>query len=195
MAHPKQLDPTDILATAVSVLEEQGREALSLRAVAGRLGVKAPSLYHHFADKSKLEGAVVAEGHRQLLESLRRAGRDTADPEQAFRSAAAAYLRFARKHPALYFFTMGHSVPDADTSQPGKTAWNLLLDRVGALSGNPDDTSGAVAAWAFLHGFAVLEHSGRFGKSGPKEGLERGLESLIRQSLRIARNELTYPGC
>jgi AcrR family transcriptional regulator len=205
MAHPKQLDPAEILATAVGLLEEVGSDALSLRAIATRLGVKAPSLYHHFADKAKLEQAIIGEGHRLMLESLRRAGRDTADPEQSFRAVALAYLRFARKRPALYFFTMGyvsmghvsmgHDLPEADSSEAGKALWNLLLERVGALSGNPDDTSGAVAAWAFLHGFAVLEHSGRFGKSGPREGLERGLESLISQSRRMAQIIIaTTPG-
>jgi AcrR family transcriptional regulator len=193
MAHPKQLDPAEILATAVGLLEEVGREALSLRAIATRLDVKAPSLYHHFADKAKLEQAIIGEGHRQMRESLRRAGRDAADPEQSFRAVAHAYLRFARKRPALYFFTMGHDLPEADSSEAGKALWNLLLERVGALSGNPDDTSGAVAAWAFLHGFAVLEHSGRFGKSGPKEGLERGLESLISQSRRMAQFSSPLP--
>jgi len=43
----------------------------------------------------------------------------------------------------------------------------------------PDDTAAAVATWSFLHGYATLEHSGAFGASGPKGGLERGVEAFL----------------
>jgi AcrR family transcriptional regulator len=185
MAHPKQLEPAEILKTALGLLEEKGPEALSLRAIAGTLGVKAPSIYHHFGDKAALERALIAEGHVRLLEFVRRQVRSE-DPETAFREMAAAYLKFARRHPALYFFTTHDGAAGGDASAAGKELWNFLLARVGALSGDSDDTSGAVAAWAFLHGYAVLERSGRFGKSGPREGLERGLEALISCNLRLA---------
>lgn len=39
---------------ALSVIDVQGLEALSLQEVARRMGVKAPSLYHHFRDKNEL---------------------------------------------------------------------------------------------------------------------------------------------
>jgi len=184
MPHPKRLDPAAILDAALEIVEEQGSAGLSLRAVAARLDVKAPSLYNYFPDKAALEGAVIAASHRLMLETLRRHTRAD-DPETAFRQTAEAYLKLARKRPALYFFAMNHQTPGADSSPEGKLLWNFLLARVGALSGNPDDTDGAVAVWAFLHGFAVLERSGRFGKSGPKGGLARGLDALISQSLRL----------
>lgn len=179
MAHPKQIDAARILDAALQLLEEFGSAGLSLRGVAARLEVKAPSIYHYFEDRSALERGLIAEGRRLLLEWLRRHAR-VSEPEAAFREMAEAYLRFARRRPALYFFVMdfqvaGHNPP----CDPGKQLWNLVLHRVGALSGDPDDTAGAVAAWAFLHGFAVLEKSGQFGKSGPKNGFDRGLEALV----------------
>ena len=39
---------------ALAVIDARGLEALSLQEVACKLGVKAPSLYHHFADKAEL---------------------------------------------------------------------------------------------------------------------------------------------
>lgn len=59
--------------------------------------------------------------------------------------------------------------------------WNLLLKMVGEVSGDPDDTPGAVTVWSFLHGYVSLERAGRFGASGPQGGFQRGLESLIRR--------------
>jgi len=179
MAHQKQLDPEGIVQTAVQLLEEEGPEGLSLRAVAKSLGVKAPSLYNYFADKATLERAVIAQGQRLLLEFVRSRMRSLDESETAIRKLASAYVKFARRRPALYFFVMHHSVPHADATPAGKELWRLLLGRVGAITGNADDTSGAVAVWAFLHGFAVLEHSRRFGKSGPRQGFERGIGALI----------------
>lgn len=186
MAHPKQLDPEGIVQTAVKLLEEQGLEGLSLRAVAKILGVKAPSLYNYFGDKAALERAVIGEGQRLLLEFVRCRVRSVNEAETAFREMASAYVKFARRRQALYFFVMHHSVPHADATPAGKQIWRILLERVGAITGNGDDTSGAVAVWAFLHGFAVLEHSGRFGKSGPREGFERGIGALL-SGLRIEK--------
>lgn len=43
-----------IVAAAAELLDEVGIDAFSLRGVAKRLGIKAPSLYNHFTDKSDL---------------------------------------------------------------------------------------------------------------------------------------------
>jgi TetR/AcrR family tetracycline transcriptional repressor len=48
-----------IVVEALRLLNEEGLEGVSLRRLADRLGIKAPSLYHHFADKSALLAAVV----------------------------------------------------------------------------------------------------------------------------------------
>ncbi|MBP7705463.1 MAG: helix-turn-helix transcriptional regulator [Caulobacter sp.] len=43
---------------ALDVINAQGLESFSLELVARQLGVKAPSLYHHFKDKAELLGEV-----------------------------------------------------------------------------------------------------------------------------------------
>ena len=64
-------------------------------------------------------------------------------------------------------------------SKANKAIWNLLLEVVTAISGHPDDTAAAVATWSFLHGYVTLEHSNPFGVSGPKGGLEQGVEAFL----------------
>ena len=93
MAHQKQLDPEGIVQTAVQLLEEEGPEGLSLRAVAKSLGVKAPSLYNYFADKATLERAVIAQGQRLLLEFVRSRMRSLDESETAIRKLASAYVK------------------------------------------------------------------------------------------------------
>jgi AcrR family transcriptional regulator len=50
---PDDLTPRarEIVAAARAILEEGGPEALSMRAIAERLGIRAPSLYKHVPDR------------------------------------------------------------------------------------------------------------------------------------------------
>src|SRR5689334_16456765 len=55
-----------IVAAARRLLEEDGPDALSMRNVAAEIGIRAPSLYEHVADKRALESAIIAAGlHEQ----------------------------------------------------------------------------------------------------------------------------------
>jgi AcrR family transcriptional regulator len=178
MAYPKLLCSSDILKTAVAMIEQDGADALSLRAVASVLGVKAPSLYRYFPQKEALEVAVVEEIMNAMLGKMQAASA-TADPETRFRGTVDAYLRFARERFQLYTFVLQNRRPETYGSKAGKAVWNLLVEAASCVSGKPDDTAAAVATWSFLHGYASLEHSGAFGASGPKGGLERGVEAFL----------------
>jgi AcrR family transcriptional regulator len=178
MAYPKLLSSEEILKTAVRLVEHGDADGLSLRGVAAELGVKAPSLYRYFPDKGALEVAVAEEILTMMMSQFRIAFA-TADPDTRFRRVANAYLRFARERFPLYEFVMQNRHPERYGLGAGKAVWNLLLEATSGVSGQPDDTPAAVATWAFLHGYATLEHSGAFGPSGPKGGLERGVEAFL----------------
>jgi len=191
MAYPKLLSSADILKTAVHLMEHVDADGLSLRAVASALGVKAPSLYRYFPDKEALEVAVAEEiltimlGEFQTVSTI-------ADPATRYRRMTEVYLRFARERFRLYAFVMQNRHPERYGSGAGKAIWNLLLEAASGVSGQPDDTAAAVATWAFLHGYATLEHSGAFGPSGPKGGLNRGIEAFLsnfRSSAQPIRRE------
>ncbi|MFV0275625.1 MAG: TetR/AcrR family transcriptional regulator [Parahaliea sp.] len=46
------------IQAALEILDEEGLDKLSLQAVARRMGVRAPSLYYHFENKSELMAGV-----------------------------------------------------------------------------------------------------------------------------------------
>lgn len=52
---------TDVVDRAIALLDEVGLDALSMRRLAGVLGVQPSALYHHFAGKQELLGAVADE--------------------------------------------------------------------------------------------------------------------------------------
>ncbi len=51
----------DVVARAVTALDEHGLAGLSVRRLAADLGLQPSALYHHFADKQALLGAVADE--------------------------------------------------------------------------------------------------------------------------------------
>src|SRR4026208_1796445 len=55
----KVLDPTVVEGAGVALVGERGVQALSLRAVAGSLGVTPMALYRHVADSDALSEAVM----------------------------------------------------------------------------------------------------------------------------------------
>ncbi len=178
MAYKKLLSSADILKTAIQLIELGDADRLSLRAVASALGVKAPSLYRYFPRKEALEAAVAEEVLTAMLDKLQTASA-TADPDTRFRATAKAYLDFARERFPLYTLIVQNRLPGTYGSKAGKAVWNLLLEAASGVSGQSDDTAAAVATWSFLHGYAMLEHSGAFGTSGPRGGLECGVEALL----------------
>ncbi len=173
MPYPTKTTPNAILEVALQLLETGGADGLTMRSLAEALGIKAPSLYRHYADRATLEMALVAHGATQLHTLLE--GIDAGTPETRLRQAADRYREFAHAYPALYALMMQ---PQATSGAP-KTLWNTVLALTSAVTQRDDDTAAAVALWAFLHGFVSLEHQGAFGASGPRAGFATGLEALM----------------
>ena len=88
-----------IVEAARELLEQEGPEALSMRRLADRLGIRAPSIYEHLADKQALEAALISAGFEESAELFASAVRGSDDPLAAL---AAAYRDFAHRHPHLY---------------------------------------------------------------------------------------------
>lgn len=139
----------EIVAAARALLEGGGPAALSMRAVAEAVGMRAPSLYAHFADKSGLEAAVVAEGLEEQAAAMEEAG--------DLRGLAAAYRRHALASPHLHRLMTRSPLPRErlPAGLEARAAAPLL-----ALTGG--DVDRARAVWAFAEGMIGLEIDGRF---------------------------------
>lgn len=177
MSFPSKTSPEAILDAAIKVVEQDGWPALSMRELGKRLGVRASSLYHHFPDRQAIEHALGQRAARTLASEMGQAAVGL-EGNRRMDALAKAYLQFARNHPALYHLVAG--VASSTDGQPeSKALWNLLLEAIAPITGQPDDTAAAVSLWALLHGFAALEAAGKFGASGPQGGLERGLAAML----------------
>jgi AcrR family transcriptional regulator len=143
----------EIASAARDLLEQEGPDGLSMRKVAGRLGIQAPSLYKHFPDKQALESAVISTVFEEQAETFERALK-TDDPLAAL---AAVYRSYARHHPHVFRLMTERSLR-RDQLTPGveQRAAAPVLEAAGG------DQDLARAFWAFAHGMTVLEMNGRF---------------------------------
>ena len=64
------LSPGAITDAALALVDQEGLGALSMRRVAGALGVEAMALYHHFPNKEALVEAVLERGSPGSLPAL-----------------------------------------------------------------------------------------------------------------------------
>lgn len=161
---------SQIVDVAGQVLESEGRDALTMRRLAAELGIKAPSLYKHFPDKSAVEAALIERGFRLWGEAARAALEEPGDP---LVNLAAAYREIAREHPHMYLLmTVGEL--DRARIAPGLEDWS------GAPLGVPfSDPETARAFWAFLHGMVILEIDRRFPASADLDlAWSRGLAAF-----------------
>ncbi|WP_211106813.1 TetR/AcrR family transcriptional regulator [Nitrospirillum amazonense] len=152
-----------LVRTALSLLEESGVEALTLRAAARGAGVSAMAPYRHFADKADLLAAVAEQGYADLRDRLARA--DTAaDPRQALVEQGVAYVLFALERPALFRIMFGASLGSGLPPKPPPTAgsaYGILAARVAGLVPEEKREAAVVAAWSLVHGLACLTVDGR----------------------------------
>ncbi|WP_218133709.1 TetR/AcrR family transcriptional regulator [Lentzea fradiae] len=161
----------EIIAAAVALLDEGGdASSVTLRAVARKAGIAAPSIYAHFADQPSIMLAVVRRELDALAVVLREADEAAgSDARERLFAVCNAYLDFARAHPQRYRIMFGGvwtataedtSITDADLLSLGDSAFTLLADVLGACveqgTAYPsDDLYGdAVALWLGLHGLA-----------------------------------------
>lgn len=180
MPYPAKTNAQTILVAAVAYLEQHGENALSMRVLARELGLTAHALYRHYPDRAALEAAIAAEGFRQLQVTFVEATTGLSGLD-ALRSAAYAYLAFARTHPALYtMIMMTHKMPEGAQATEHHL-WVFVVELIGKMIGLPTEASAnvAVALWAFLHGFVELERANVFGLQKPRSGFEAGLEAFL----------------
>ncbi len=131
-----------IALAALQVVDEEGSEGLTMRALAERLGVRAASLYNHVPSKDALVDAVSELVNDEIDHT------PLADPQ--WRTGLAAYARGYRavflRHPNAVALLARRRV-EADNALCGYDALLALLGRAGLA---PADAAEVAAALDYL---------------------------------------------
>ena len=156
----------EVLKAAMDLLTETGEEdAVSLRAVAQRVGVSVPSIYLHFADKQALLDAVCEEVFAALDSQMRAASAGAPDPFEGLRLQGVAYVQFALANPEHYRIVLmrKHESPGEGSYADlvmASSAFEHFVASVqecvdaGIFEGEADAL--ALRLWAAAHGVAAL---------------------------------------
>jgi AcrR family transcriptional regulator len=157
----------EIIAAAARLIEDNGQDAVSLRAIARIAGITAPSIYAHFADLDDVLEAVVGNTFDTLAAYLRRGVEAHTDPVARLRGACHAYVAFGKEHPEQYAILFTRKVelsPEIDKtvdSMLGAEAFAFLLDGIrecvaARKSHSTQPMEDATALWVALHGYVSL---------------------------------------
>lgn len=121
-----------ILAAAWELSRRHGLAAITLREVAAAVGMRAPSLYKHFASKNAMYDAMYAQAVQQLAARLARR-RQGSDPRATLRNRVRAFVGFCVEDPVRSQLMLERPVPGFE---PSPESYRMAL---AALSGTRSD--------------------------------------------------------
>ncbi|GHF49921.1 AcrR family transcriptional regulator [Amycolatopsis bartoniae] len=165
-----------VLRAARELAEADGWPAVTVRRLAGELGVTQPVIYSAFAGRQAVIDAVALAGFDEVAAAL-----EAVDPSP--RARMRAYLDFAAAHPRVYeaMFSLpsGWAFATDDSPEPLRRAFSALQ------AAFPDaDGTRAEVAWAALHGLATLQAGGRLRASHAQARLDLVHRMLTQEETR-----------
>ncbi|CAM3158399.1 TetR/AcrR family transcriptional regulator [Stackebrandtia soli] len=156
------LTPESVLGTAIDVIDDEGPHALTLAAVAKRVGVATPSLYKHVGGLPELRLLVGIRVLEQLTDRVTTAviGHSGAEALRAF---MLAYRHYVIEHPHRYAAMPQHVIDNADWQAASERLLGVLyaLARGSGVTG-ADAVHLIRGVRATAHGFATLQAAGAF---------------------------------
>jgi len=180
-AHARTSDAA-IRAAAAELLESGGLDALTMRAVAHVVGVRAPSLYKRIRDRAALVRAVEEDALGELATELERSAGGL-DARQDIVAMVDAFRAFAHRRPGAYGLLFTALPEDLRISPEANRAAVEPLFRVLAplTGGDPERTLEAARLLvAFAHGFVSMELAGAFRLGGDVEASWRvGVATIV----------------
>jgi AcrR family transcriptional regulator len=164
---PARTSRDRIVDAGLELLESGGLDAVTMAAIAERVGVKPASLYKHVRDRSALIAELVEATALALGRDLAAGDSLAATPRERLTTLAHGYRAFATAHPratALLFADLGAGMslgPDRS-----RTAAGPVLAVSTALAGPERALPVARVLTAFVHGFTSMESAGAFRLGG-----------------------------
>lgn len=101
----------DIKEAAWQQIAADGVQALSLRAIARRLGITAPAIYHYFPSRDELVIALVIEAFDSLAKAQASATASTAEAFAQLQAIGLSYRSWAISNPQRYQLIFGAPLP------------------------------------------------------------------------------------
>jgi AcrR family transcriptional regulator len=175
-----------LVRAALQEAEQGGPEAISLKALAKKLGVSQPAPYRHFADREALLEAVTTEAFRQLNAILRESIAKPSRQSKLSRFAQAT-LAFGLRRNGIYRLmfasrTMACSQKGGELHSAAMEAFGLLLEALEVPAIGLVRERQALKIWAALHGVVMLSEHGLLTGQVAQTSREELVEDIVRES-------------
>ncbi|CAN7723801.1 WHG domain-containing protein [Caballeronia sp. dw_19] len=168
--------PEALLQAAESVLRRDGLRGLTLRAIAREAGVSHTAPQHHFGDIAGVLSELAATGHRRLAATMAQHATGIERGKARRKAIARGYVSFAVNDPDLFRLMSRNEL--LDQARPSLIEGRQVSMRglAGVFGDDPEQTQGEAkvtvrpdatqavamtAAWAYVHGLALLLIDGR----------------------------------
>jgi AcrR family transcriptional regulator len=164
-----------IASVALTILEKDGAEAVTMRRVAEAVGITPMAIYHHFPDRQVMLTFITDREFDKLADHMR------ANKRALPRNATAAtrllrvmdyYIDYSFAHPQVFDYVFSRPREDArkfpdDFRARRSPTINLVAETVeeamqAGIIRKGDKWEIAMDLWAFAHGHIALYRAGRF---------------------------------
>lgn len=173
MPTPERTTTAAIVTAGREILESGGPAALTMQAVATRVGVRAPSLYKRLQDRAALVRAVAEAVVDDLAERLEAAANPT---PHALGVLADEFRTFAHEHPEGFRLIFTTAAPLKALDRAARP----VITASAALVGDADALHAARLFTAWATGFLQMELAGAFRLGGDvDEAFAYGLRSIL----------------
>jgi AcrR family transcriptional regulator len=175
-----------LVQAALGEAEQGGPEAISIKALAKKLGVSQPAPYRHFADREALLAAVTAEAFRQFSATLRESIRKPSKRSKLSRLAQAT-LTFGLRRNGIYRLmfasrTMACAAKGSELHQAASETFDLVLEALEAPAVGLLRERHALQIWAALHGVVMLAEQGLLTGQVARMTREELVEHIVAQT-------------
>jgi AcrR family transcriptional regulator len=186
-----------LLRAAETVLERDGLQGLTLRAVARQAGVSHAAPTHHFGDLAGLVSELAAVGFRRFHATMTAASASGATPAESALARARAYLAYARERPGMYRLMFRTERLDMTRPALREAAEASFAGLASVVATQQHETISADAltleqaaqiarTWSQVHGFTMLMLDGRLSDILRRLPEQTDAETLFVEMLRIA---------
>jgi AcrR family transcriptional regulator len=185
-----------LLEAAYRIVDSEGADAVSMRALARQAGVSSAAPFRHFADKATLLDAVAEKAGIELDLRVDEAAGDSADALTQFRAMAVAYVRFAVEHPNLFDLVhtrspfAGRLLGEINDERRLKLITLIVEGQNAGLIPDVDPELIALTSEALTHGLArmIVDRHPRVRHLGPEDArkLALAMTQLLQRGIGLS---------
>lgn len=159
---PARLSRDSIVNAALTFLDREGWDALTINALATQLGTKGPSLYNHVSSLEDLRRTVRMRVVGDIIDMLNTVGQGRTR-DDAVMVMASAYRSYAHHHPGRYsaFTRMPLGGDDPEFTEATRAAAAPVISVLASYGLDGEAAfHAALEFWSAMHGFVLLEMTG-----------------------------------